>query len=127
MKQQTNMPLALTKKFDGSFYHGKSASDNEKCYKIRYNDGNKEELTHRQTTLIVEYNPISFTVGFGPALSEIFHDTEKKQIQHSKDSVIYKTSHFPLRTQSQAKKWNIKNSFLTHYHPLIGLIPPATN
>ena len=53
-------------------------SDNEKWYKIRYNDGDEEELTHRQTTLIIEYNPISFTAGYGPALSAIMKDTEKK-------------------------------------------------
>ena len=49
-----------------------------KWYQIRYNDGNKEELTHRQTILIIEYNPISFTAGFGPALSAILPNTEKK-------------------------------------------------
>ena len=64
--------------FDGTFYHGKIASDNEKWYKIRYNNGNEEELTHKQTTLIIKYNQILFTASFGLALSSILLDTEKK-------------------------------------------------
>ena len=43
--------------------HLKIASDNGKWYKIKYNNGDEEELTHRQTTMIIEYNPISFTAG----------------------------------------------------------------
>ena len=65
------------KKFDGTFYCRKITSDIGKWYKIRYNDGNEEELTHRQTTLIIKYNPILFTAGFGLALSAILLDTEK--------------------------------------------------
>ena len=59
------------------FYHGKIVSDNGKWYKIRYNDDYEEELTHRKTTLIIEYSPISFTEGFGPALSAILCKTIK--------------------------------------------------
>ena len=66
----------MRKKFDGTFYQGRITSDNGKWYKIKYNNGDKEELTHRQTTLIIEYNPISFTAGYGAALSAIINKNE---------------------------------------------------
>ena len=66
----------IRKNFDGTFYRGKIASDNGKWYKIKYNDGDEEELTHRQTTMIIEYNPISFTAGYGAALSAIINRAE---------------------------------------------------
>ena len=66
----------IRKNFYGTFYCGKIASDNGKWYKIKYNDGDKKELTHRQTTMIIEYNPISFTAGYGAALSAIINNTE---------------------------------------------------
>ena len=68
----------IKKDFDKTFYQGKIASDNGKWYKIKYNDGDEEELTHRQTTVIIEYNPISFTVDYSTALSAIMTDTENK-------------------------------------------------
>ena len=68
----------IKKDFDGTLYRGKVVSDNGKWYKIKYNNGDEEELTHRQTTLIIEYNLISFTVGYSTALSAIIVDTEKK-------------------------------------------------
>ena len=37
----------IRKNFDGTFYRGKIASDNGKWYKIKHNDGDEEELTHR--------------------------------------------------------------------------------
>ena len=43
----------IKKDFDGTFYQRKIASDNGKWYKIKYNNGDEEELTHRQTTLII--------------------------------------------------------------------------
>ena len=66
----------IKKGFDRIFYRGKIISNNSKWYKVRYNDGNEEELIHRQTTLIIEYNPIPFTAGFGPDLSAIIRKTE---------------------------------------------------
>ena len=66
----------IRKNFGGTFYCGKIIFDNGKWYKIKYNDGDEEELTHRQTTLIIEYNPISFTAGYGPALLVIINKTE---------------------------------------------------
>ena len=66
----------IRKNFDSTFYCRKIISNNSKWYKIKYNDGDEEELTHRQTTLIIEYNPISFKAGFGPALLAIINKTE---------------------------------------------------
>ena len=64
------------KNFDGTFYWGKIISDNGKWYKIKYNDGDEKEVTYWQTTLTIEYNPISFTTGYDVALSTIFNKTE---------------------------------------------------
>ena len=77
----------IRKDFDGTFYRGKIASDNGKWYKIRYNDGDEEELTHRQTTLIIEYHPISFTAGYSTALSQ-----QSLQIQKRKQTLCFTTS-----------------------------------
>ena len=66
----------IRKNFDRTFYREKIASDNGKWYKIKYNDGDKKELTHCQTTMIIKYNPISFTAGYGAALSAIINKTE---------------------------------------------------
>ena len=68
--------INIKKDFDGTFYCGKIVSNSGKWYKIRYNDGDEEELTHRQTTLIIEYNTILFKAGFGPALSAILRKIE---------------------------------------------------
>ena len=43
----------IRKNFDGTFYRWKIASNNGKWYKIKYNDGDEEELIHRQTTMII--------------------------------------------------------------------------
>ena len=68
----------IKKKFNGTFYCRKVASDNGKWNNIQYDEGNEEETTQRQDKLIIEYNPILFTAGFSPALSPILFDTEKK-------------------------------------------------
>lgn len=57
-------------------FRGKITSDNGKWYKIKYNDGDEEKLTHQQITLIIEYNPMSFIAGYGAALSAIINKTE---------------------------------------------------
>ena len=67
----------IKKGFDGTFYPGKIVSNNKKWYKIRYNNGNEEELTHRQTTLTIKYNLTSFTAGFSPDLSAIICKIKK--------------------------------------------------
>ena len=66
----------IRKNFNSTFYRGKTISDNGKWYEIIYNNGDEEELTHRQSTLIIENNPISFIAGYGPALSAIINKTE---------------------------------------------------
>ena len=54
----------------------KSSLIMEKWYKIRYNDGDQEELTHTQTTKVNAYIATAFTAGYGPALSAILRDIE---------------------------------------------------
>ena len=66
----------IRKKLWRTFYRGKIIYDNGKWYKIKYNDGDEEELTHQQTMLIIEYNLISFTAGYGLVLSEIINKKE---------------------------------------------------
>ena len=58
VKNRYSIGTNIRKNFDSTFYRGKIISDNGKWYTFKNNNGDEEELTHRQTTLIIEYNPI---------------------------------------------------------------------
>ena len=89
----------IRKNFDGTFYRGKIASDNGKWYKIKYNDGDEEELTHRQTTMIIEYNPISFTAVMGQLSLQSSIMQKFKQTLRSQTSVRFKILHSQYNTR----------------------------
>ena len=84
--------------FDGTFYCGKITSDNGMWYKVQYTERDKEELTNRQTTQIIEYTTIPFTTGFGATLLAIIDNTSGKS---SKNWVTFRLSHSQLLIQSQ--------------------------
>ena len=58
---------AIRKNFDGIYYGGKITEDNGKWYSIRYNDGDAEQVTHREATNILAFR--ASTAGYGAALS----------------------------------------------------------
>ena len=79
LKEATNryaINTGIKKNFDGIYYSGRMTSDNGKWYKVSYDDGDEEEMTHRQATQHLALG--SFTAGYGHALSAILKGHEQQ-------------------------------------------------
>ena len=68
----------IKKNFNGTYYKGEITSDNEKWYKIWYDNCDQEKTTHTTATQIIAYSATSFTASYGAALLAIINDTKQK-------------------------------------------------
>lgn len=67
----------LTKSWDGIPYTGKIISDNGRWYKIKYDDDDEEQLTHREVTKYVQQaNKVTYTDGWSNAYKGLVQDEE---------------------------------------------------
>ncbi len=84
-----NIGTPIIKKFNGIPYNGNVVSDNGRWYKIKYEDDDEEELTHREmTTYVQQANKVTLANGWRNAyfgLVQQEQDKAQREFDEMKD------------------------------------------
>jgi hypothetical protein len=107
-----NVGTSLIKYWEGIPYTGKITSNTGQYYKVKYDDNDEEELTHREVTKYVQQaNSITYTNGWSHAYKALVQE-EEYRFQKAFNAVceFEDKSH----TLIQASHWSIEIYAKTH-------------